>query len=66
MRFLQKGEEKPDLASWSLILITKNSSKKEKQKEKEGEAASYPLKNRMHYIIFQEVKRGSTMLILIF
>ena len=58
MRFLQKGEEKPDLALWSLILIIKNSSKKEKEKEKEGEAASYPLKNRIHYINFQEVKRG--------
>jgi hypothetical protein len=58
MRFLQKGEEKHDLASVSLILIIKNSSKKEKQKEKEGEAASYPLKFRMHYINFQEVKRG--------
>jgi hypothetical protein len=58
MRFLQKGEEKHDLASKSLILIIKNSSKKEKQKEKKGAVASYPLNFMMYYIIFQEVKRG--------
>jgi hypothetical protein len=33
--FPYEGEENPDLASMSLILIINNSSKKEKQKEKE-------------------------------